>query len=52
MSFIIKQNGRNSNRDKSLVKSFKSPAFMASGFSNTFFLLSNLNEICDRLTCY
>ena len=49
MNFNIKQKGRKSDRDKSLIKLLKSPAIMASGISNTIFLPSNGNELCDKL---
>ena len=47
--FDIKQIGRPSNRDKSMIKLNNSPAIMASGISNTKFLPSDPNELCDRL---
>ena len=49
MNFNIKQKGRKSDRDKSMVKLLKSPAIMASGISNTKFLSSDPDELCDRL---
>ena len=48
MNFIIKQNGRKSDRDRSLIKLSKSPAIMDSGISTTF-LPSDPNELCNRL---
>ena len=49
MIFNIKQKGRNSDRDKSIIKLLKSPAIMASGISKTIFLSSDPNELCNRL---
>ena len=49
MKFDIKQRGRKSNRDKSLIKLLESPAIMASGTSKKIILLSDLDELCDRL---
>ena len=37
MNFNIKQKGRKSDRDKSLIKLLKSPAIMASGTSEKIF---------------
>ena len=48
MKFDIKQVGRPSNRDKSLIKLPISPAIMASGVS-TKFLPGKTNEPCERL---
>ena len=48
MNFNIKQKGRKSDGDKSLIKLLKSPAILASGLS-TIFLPSNPDELCDRL---
>ena len=45
--FNIKQKGRISLRDESLIRLFKSTATMASGIS-TVFLPRNPNELCDR----
>ena len=39
---------RKSDRDRSLKKLLKSPAYMASGIS-TIFLSSDPNEVCNRL---
>ena len=47
--FDIKQKGRPSNRDKSMIKLLNSPAILASGISKTLFLPSVPNELCDRL---
>ena len=44
---FIKQKGRKSPRDQSLIKLLKSPANMASEIS-TMFLLENPNELCER----
>ena len=49
MDFNIRQQGRKSNTDKSMIKLLKSPAIMASGIS-TIFLSSDSNELCNRLT--
>ena len=48
MNFNIRQKGRKSDRDKSMIKLLKSPAIMASRVT-TIFLLENPNEWCDRL---
>ena len=48
MNFNIRQKGRKSDRDKSMIKLLKSPAIMASGVT-TIFLSENPNELCDRL---
>ena len=48
MNFNIRQRGRKSPRDQSLIKILKSLAIMASGIS-TVFLPSDSNELCDRL---
>ena len=48
MNFNIKQRGRKSTRDKSMIKLLKSPAILASGIS-TIFLPSDPNELCDIL---
>ena len=48
-NFNIKQKERKSDRDKSVIKLLKSPAIMASGVSNTIFLSSDPDELCDRL---
>ena len=49
MNFNIKHKGRKSDRVKSRIKLLKSTAIMASGVSNTIFLSSDPDEICDRL---
>ena len=48
MKFDIKQKGRPSNGDKSLIKLPNSPATMVSGVS-TLFLPSDPKDFCDRL---
>ena len=48
MKLDFKQKGRKSNRDKSIKKLFKSPAFMASGIL-TIFLTSDPHEFCKSL---
>ena len=45
----IKQKGRKSIRDKSMVKLLKSPAITASGISKTIFLSADPDELCNRL---
>ena len=50
MNFNIKENGNKSDRDKSIIRFLKSPAIMASGVSKTFFLSSDPDELCDRLS--
>ena len=47
--YNIKQKGRKSNRDKSMIKLLESPAIMASGVSKTIFLSSYPDELCDRI---
>ena len=49
MNFNIKQKGRKSDRDRSLIKLLKSPAIMASGISNIKFLSPDPDELCNRL---
>ena len=51
MNFYIKQKGRKSDRDRTLVKIIKSPALMASGVT-TIFLSENPDELCDRLKLF
>ena len=48
MKLDIRQKGRKSNRDGSLLSLLKSPAIMVSGIS-TIFLPCDLHELCDRL---
>ena len=48
MNFDIKQKGRKSNRDKSMIKLLKSPAIMASGILKTiFYHLIRMNFVID-----
>ena len=49
MNFNIKQKGNKSERDKSIIRLLKSPAFMASGISKTIFLSSDADELCNIL---
>ena len=51
MNFDVKTPGKKCNRDRTLIKFFISPSLMicASGNSNTLFLPSDPNELCDRL---
>ena len=49
MHFDRNATGNKSTRDRKLIKLLKSPAIMASGVSNTIFLSSDPNELCDRL---
>ena len=48
MNVDIKQQGRKSDRDKSMIKLLKSPSIMASGVT-TIFLPENSDELCIRL---
>ena len=48
MYFREKPRSNKSPRDRSLIKSLKSPPIMASGFS-TNFSQENPNELCDRI---
>ena len=48
MKLDIRQKGRKSNRDKSMIKLLESPAIMASGISKTIFLTSDPDELCNR----
>ena len=52
MNFDLKAHGNESTRDRMLIKLFKSPGVTvsASGVSNTNFLPSDPNELCDRLS--
>ena len=45
--FDMKAQGNKSTRDRTLMKSLKSPAIMASGIS-TVFLSSDPDELCNR----
>ena len=49
MSFIIKEKGKKSDRDKSIIRLIKSPAIMASGVSKTiyFYHLMLMNYVID-----
>ena len=49
MNFNIRQKGKKSDRDESIVRLLRSSAIMASGVSKTIFLSSDPNELCDRL---
>ena len=49
MNFNIKEKGQKSDRDEELIKLLKSPAIMASGFSNILILSSDPDDICNRL---
>ena len=49
MNFDKSRVGNKSTRDRTLISSLNSPAIMASGVSNTIFLSSDANELCDRL---
>ena len=47
MKIDFKQKERKSDKDKSLIKSFKSPAIMASG-NSSIFSSSDPKNLCDR----
>ena len=51
MNFDVKAPGNKINRERTLMKFPKSPGLMTSdsGTSNTIFLPSNPNELCNRL---
>ena len=49
MNFDSKAQGNKSTRDRTLIKLLKSPAITASGVSNTIFLSSDADELCNRL---
>ena len=51
MHFDMKAVGKKSTRDKTLIKLLKSPGLMvtATGVSQTIFLSSDPDELCDRL---
>ena len=49
MHFDERRVGNKSTRDKTLKKLLNSPAIMASGVSETIFLSSDPNELCDRI---
>ena len=49
MHFDLKAQGNKSTRDRTLIKLLKSPAITASGVSNTIFLSSDADDLCNRL---
>ena len=49
MNFNIKEEGKKSDREKSIARLLKSPALMASGISNIKILSSDPDELCNRL---
>ena len=49
MNFDKSRVGNKSTRDRTLITLLNSPAIMASGVSNTIFLSSDSNQLCDRL---
>ena len=49
MKFDIKQKGRKSNKDQSLIKLLKLLRIMTSGILNIIILSSNPDELCKRL---
>ena len=49
MNFNIKEKGKKSDRDKSMIRLLKSPAIMASAVEKTVFLSSDPDEFCERL---
>ena len=51
MKFDLKAIGKNSTRDRIFIKVLDSPGLLvsASGVSETIFLSSNPDELCDRL---
>ena len=49
MNFDKSRVGNKSTRDRTSISLLNSPAIMASGVSNTIFLSSDANELCDRL---
>ena len=48
MHFDARGQGRKSNRYHKLVKLLNSPAIMASRISNTIFLPSDSDKLCNR----
>ena len=54
MHFGLKAVGKKSTRDKTLIKLLKSPRLVvsASGVSETIFLSSNPDELCERLNLF
>ena len=51
MNFKIKQKGRKSDRDKSMIKLLKSPTIMALGVT-TKFLSCDPDDFCNRLKLF
>ena len=49
MHFDVRGIGNKSTQDRTLKKSLKSPAIMASGVSNMLFLSFVSDELCNRL---
>ena len=49
MNFNIKQKGKKSDREKSIIRLLKSLAIMASGISKINFLSSDPDKLCKRL---
>ena len=49
MNFKIREKGKKSDRDKSIITLLRSPRIMASGVSKTIFLSSDPDELCNRL---
>ena len=49
MNFNIRQKGRKSDGDKSMIRLIESPRIMASGVSITIFLSESPDEVCNRL---
>ena len=49
MKYKLKNKGRPSIRHNSMIRLLNQPPIMASGFSETIFLSSDPNEVCDRL---
>ena len=47
MNFNIKEKGKKSDRDKSIIRLLKSPAIMASGVSKNFYHLMLMNYVID-----
>ena len=53
MNFNIKQKGRKSHFDQSMIKLLKSPpAILASGISNLIILSSDPDDLCNRLKLF
>ena len=49
MYFDVRAPGNKSTRDRTLIKLLRSPPIVASGISNTIFLSSDPDELCERL---